>query len=176
MAQVLGPHSLIPSHASCERCVWLPSLRQLHSLLLPHRLLSWHPVLPSARQLHLPGCGGQIPCALPLRTLAPWPSTSLPKVMRPNENHLTEAYEHYTLESSVEQRSPMNSTTKTSPSARRSLMRAEDEPITLKKKACRPVCRRPSVMMERGDPWLLHLTHKFRAFKKFRVTAQKVSK
>ena len=32
-------------------------------------------------------------------------------------------------------------------------MRAEDEPITLKKKkACRPVCRRQSVMMERENP------------------------
>ena len=34
---------------------------------------------------------------------------------------------------------PMISTTMTSPSARRSLTRAEDEPITLKKKACRAV-------------------------------------
>ena len=31
-------------------------------------------------------------------------------------------------------------------------MRAEDEPITLKKKACRPVCRRQSVMKQRGEP------------------------
>ena len=46
----------------------------------------------------------------------------------------------------------MTSTTMTSPPARRSLTRAEDEPITLKKNACRPVCRRPSVMMERWDP------------------------
>ena len=46
----------------------------------------------------------------------------------------------------------MTSTTMKSPSARRSLMRAEDEPITLKKKACRPVCRRQSVMIERRDP------------------------
>ena len=48
----------------------------------------------------------------------------------------------------------MTSTTMTSPSARRSLMRAEDEPITLKKKACRPVCRRQSVMIELGDPFV----------------------
>ena len=40
----------------------------------------------------------------------------------------------------------MTSTTMTSPSARRSWTRAEDEPITLKKKACRPVCRRQSVV------------------------------
>ena len=45
------------------------------------------------------------------------------------------------------------STTMTSPSVRRSLMRAEDEPITLKKKACPPVCRRRQwVMIERGNP------------------------
>ena len=54
------------------------------------------------------------------------------------------------------------STTMTSPSVRRSSMRAEDEPITLKKKACRPVCRRRQwVMIERGNrclPW-----HKSRA-------------
>ena len=68
----LGPHSFHHIHASCalcDRCVWLLSLRRLHFPLLPHRLLSYHPVLPSAR--------GQIPCALPLRTLAPLPSTSL---------------------------------------------------------------------------------------------------
>ena len=54
------------------------SLRRLHCPLLPHNLLSYHPVLPSARQLHLPGCGGQIPCALPpMRTSAPLPSTTL---------------------------------------------------------------------------------------------------
>ena len=59
-------------------CVFLWLLRHFHSLLLPH-LLSDHLVLPSARQLHLPGCGGQIPCATPLRNLAPWPRTSLPQ-------------------------------------------------------------------------------------------------
>ena len=46
----------------------------------------------------------------------------------------------------------MISTTMTLPSARRSLMRAEDEPITLKNKVCRLVCRRPSVMIQREDP------------------------
>ena len=66
-------------HAHCV-FLWLP--RHLHSLL-PHLLLSDHLVLPSARQLHLPGCGGQIPCATPLRTLAPWPRTSLPQVVSP---------------------------------------------------------------------------------------------
>ena len=60
-----GPHSFHHIHASralCERCVCLIvlSLRRLHLLFLPHHLLSYHPVLPSARQLHLPGRGGQI--------------------------------------------------------------------------------------------------------------------
>ena len=54
-------------------------------------------------------------------------------------------------------------------------MLAEDEPITLKKKACRPVCRRLSVKIERGNPLFAPLTHKFRVFNK-RDTAQKVSK
>ena len=71
---------------------------------------------------------------------------------------------------------PMNSTTMTSPSARHSLTRAEDEPITLKKKACRPVCRRQSVMIERRDPLFAHLVHKFRAPKKLRDTTLKVNR
>ena len=44
-------------------------------------------------------------------------------------------------------------------------MRAEDEPITLKKKACRPVCRRQSVMIERGNLLFADLC---RALKKLR--------
>ena len=53
----------------------------------------------------------------------------------------------------------MTSTTMTSPSARRFLTRAEDEAITLKKKACRLGCRRrQSVMIERGDPLFAHLS------------------
>ena len=67
----------------------------------------------------------------------------------------------------------MTSTTMTSPSARRSLTRAEDEPITLKKKACRRVCRRQSVMIERGDPLFAHLC---RAPKKLRDTTLKVNR
>ena len=67
----------------------------------------------------------------------------------------------------------MTSTTMTSPSARRSLMRAEDEPITLKKKACRFVCRRQSVMIERGDPLFAPLC---RAPKKLRDTTLKVNR
>ena len=53
------------------------------------------------------GCGGQIPCALPpMRTLAPLPSTTLSQVMSPKTTTSREAYEHYTQESLVEQRSP----------------------------------------------------------------------
>ena len=84
MAQVwVRTHSITYMlHAHCGRCVWLLSLRQLHFLLLSRHLLSYHPVLPSARQLHLPGCGGQIPCALPpMRTLAPLPSTILSQLV-----------------------------------------------------------------------------------------------
>ena len=55
-------------------------------------------------------------------------------------------------------------------------MRAVDEPISLKTKVCRPVCRRPSVMIERRDPLWNRLTHNFQVFEKFRHTAQKVSK
>ena len=59
----------------------------------------------------------------------------------------------YVQDMSASSGSLKTSTTMTSPSARRSLMRAEDEPITLKKKACRPVCRRRQlVMIERGNP------------------------
>ena len=54
-------------------------------------------------------------------------------------------------------------------------MRAIDELITLKTKACRPVSRRVSVI-ERRDPLWNSLTHKFQTSKKFRATAQKVSK
>ena len=73
----------------------------------------------------------------------------------------------------------------TPPSARRSLhhcsptsekmMRAVDEPITLKKKVCRPVSRRLSVI-ERGDPLWNSLTHKFQTSEKIHVLTQKWSK
>ena len=57
----------------------------------------------------------------------------------PSDHFITEAHVEYTLESTGEQRSPNDfdyddvTIGKT---------RAEDEPITLKKKACRLVCRR----------------------------------
>ena len=62
----------------CHPHVFVLTLRLLHFLLSADHLLSYHPVLPPAHQLHLPGCGGQIPCAHSLmRTLAPLPSTTL---------------------------------------------------------------------------------------------------
>ena len=73
-------HPILHAHVSscCECCSW--SLRLLHSLLLfPHHL-SDHFAVPTARHLQLPRCGGQIPCALPRTTLAPWRRTSLPQV------------------------------------------------------------------------------------------------
>ena len=59
-------------------CCVFDSLRLLHFPLLAVYLLSYRPVFPPGHQLHLPRCGGQIPCALQLlRTLAPLPSTTL---------------------------------------------------------------------------------------------------
>ena len=91
------------SHVSCALCVSLIA-STLHSLLLPHLLLSDHPVLPSARQLHLPGCGGQIRnSAEDLGTQA---ENEPPTGYEPNDHFITEAYVEYTQESSSEQRFP----------------------------------------------------------------------
>ena len=68
----------------------------------------------------------------------------------PNDNHFTEATEHHIQESSVENGSPNDfeyddvtiSLHHCSPRSEK-MMRAVDEPVTLKKKVCRPVCRRP---------------------------------
>ena len=88
----------------------------------------------------------------------------------PNDHFITEAYVEHTQASSG---SLMTSTTMTPPSARRSLTRAEDQPITLKKKASRPVCRRRSVMIERRDPLFAHLC---RAPKKLRDITLKANR
>ena len=70
----------------------------------------------------------------------------------------------------------MTSTTMTSPSARRSSTRAEDEPITLKKKACRPVCRRQSVIVERGDPLFAQVSSAQNPPMKLRETPLRVNR
>ena len=59
--------------------VFVPTLFDYSTFpLSADHLLSHHPVLPCAHQLHLPRCGVQIPYALSLmRTLAPLPSTTL---------------------------------------------------------------------------------------------------
>ena len=71
----------------------------------------------------------------------------------PKDHFLTEAFVEFIQESVTEQHFLKTSTTTTSPSVRRSSMRAADEPITLKEKACRPVCRRRQwVMIEQWHP------------------------
>ena len=104
-------HPTLHAHVSscCERCFC--SLRLLHSLLLLLHL-SDHPVLPTARQLQLPLCGGQIPCALPLRTLAPWPRT-IPLVMSLTTTSMSKTPRNPRSSSGPR----MTSTTMTSPSA-----------------------------------------------------------
>ena len=82
------------------------------------------------------------PRALPLRSWVTWTKRAPPQVMSPTTTSLRRL-----MSSSPRSPWPSNgslktSTTMTSPSVRRSSMRAEDEPITLKKKACRPVWRR----------------------------------
>ena len=98
----------IPWSSSCSMrtvsCFWY--LRLLPSShLLPHHL-SYHLTVPAAWQLLLPWCRGQIPCVLPLRTLAPRPRTTPPQVLSPNDHFTTEAYVEYTEESLGEQQIP----------------------------------------------------------------------
>ena len=68
----------IPCVILMRSCCVFDSLRLLHFPLFAVYLLSYHPVFPPGHQLHLPRCGGQIPCTLsPMRTLALLPSTTL---------------------------------------------------------------------------------------------------
>ena len=62
MAQVwVRTHSITSMlHADCVIVVSDCSLFDDSIFLFPHHLLYYHPVFPSARQLHLPGCGGEI--------------------------------------------------------------------------------------------------------------------
>ena len=74
----------------------------------------------------------------------------------PNDYHISEATEPYIHESSVENGSPndfeYDDVTIGKALSSPLMMRAVDEPITLKTKVCRPVSRRPSVIIERRDP------------------------
>ena len=78
-------HELFP----CTHVFVLTFFEYSHFLLSADHLLSYHPVLPPAHQLHLPGCGGQIPCALAnedLGTLAEYdPLTKEKSVPKPLE-------------------------------------------------------------------------------------------
>ena len=71
----------------------------------------------------------------------------------PNDYFFTETCVENKKESVTEQRFPKAWTTTTPLSVRRCSTRTEDESITLKEKACRPVCRRRQwVMIERWNP------------------------
>ena len=153
----------IPCVISMRSCCVFDSLRLLHFLLFAVHLLSYHPVFPPGHQLHLPRCGGQIPCALLLmRTLALLPSTTLSQVISPTSTTPRRLLNHTSRNPRSRMGPSMTSSTMTSPSAWRSLhrcsprsekmMRAVDELITLKTKVCPPVSRRLSVMIERRDP------------------------
>ena len=158
-------------------CVCSDSLRLLHFPLFA--------VLPPAHQLHLPGCGGQIPCALQLmRSFAPLPSTTLSQVMSPTTTTSRRLLNHPSRNPRSRMGPRMTSSTigKALSSPLFTQEREDDacprraEPITLKTKVCRPVSRRPSVIIERGNLLLISLTHKFQMSEKFRATDQKMSK
>ena len=102
-------------------CVCSDPLRILHFSPSADHLLSYHPVLPPAHQLHLPRCGGQNPCALSLmRTLAPLPSTTLSQVMSPTTS-TSRRLLNRTSRNPQARTGPRTRMTMTSPSARRSL-------------------------------------------------------
>ena len=87
-------------------CVCSDSFRRLHFPLSADHLLSYHPVLPPAHQLHRPQCGGRNPCALANEdpgTLAVYdPLTGY----EPKDYHIMEATKPYIEESSIEIGSP----------------------------------------------------------------------
>ena len=91
----LGPHSfhhIQVSCAMCDRCVWLFSLRRLHFPLLPHHLLSYHPVILPVNFI-FQDVVDKFP--VHFRRWGPW-----------HDRFITEAYVEYTQESSSEQRFP----------------------------------------------------------------------
>ena len=166
-------------------CVF-DSLRLLHFPLFAVHLLSNRPVFPPGHQLHLPRCGGQVPCALQLmRTLALLPSTTLSQVMSPTTTTSRRLLNRTSRNPQTRTGPWMASSTMTSPSAMRSLhhcpprnekmMRAVDELITLMTKVCRPVSRR-LLVIERGDPLWNSLTRKFQTSEKTRATALKINR
>ena len=109
-------------HISCvifmRSCCAFDSLRFLHFPLFAVYLLSYRPVFVPGHQLHLPRCGGQIPCALQLmRTLAPLPSTTLSPVMSPTTTTSRRLLNRTSRNPQVRTGPRMTSSTMTSPSA-----------------------------------------------------------
>ena len=97
-------HPMLHAHVSSLSVASDLSDASIQLLLLPHHL-SDHPVLPTARQLQLPRCGGHTlrTSAEDLGTLAEYdPLTSY----EPNDHFITEVYVEYTQESTGEQRFP----------------------------------------------------------------------
>ena len=96
----LGPHSLIPSmfHVSVVSDCFLFDNSIHFSFLTVFSLITL--------SFLLPGCGGQNPLCTSAEDLGTLAEYEPPTGYEPNEYHITEAYEHDTQESSVEQRSP----------------------------------------------------------------------
>ena len=81
-----------------------------------------------------------------------------PRTSAANDHFITELYVEYTQEFLTEQRFLEDFDYDDITIGQTLLMRAEDEPITLKKKACRPVCHSLQwVMIKRRNP-LWHMT------------------
>ena len=98
--------SMCPSVVSVASDLFDPSIHFLSFFIIS--LITLLFLLPNIFNFH---DVVDIPCVLLLRTLAPWPGTSLPQVMsptttEPNDPFITEAYVEYTQESSGEQRYP----------------------------------------------------------------------
>ena len=93
-----------------------------------------------------------------------------PTGYEPNEHHIKEAYEHFTQESSVEQRFPNDFDYDDGTIGKALLDTCKEEDLSSSLSLS-------SVSHDRTERrLLLHLTHKFRVFKKFRDTVQKMSK
>ena len=107
---------------------------------------------------------------------SPWQEQLLHMLMSPTTTSSRRLMSSSTRSPWPSNGSLKTSTTMTSPSVRRSSMRAEDEPITLKEKACRPVCcRRQYVMIELWDQ-LFAVTQVTRMVKKFRDKTLKTNR
>ena len=151
---VVQPFVIVVSQACVERFLWLLRLlHSLHLLYLPALSAFFHVLLLWCRRLQAR--------ALPLRAGSPGHKELSPQVK------ITEVYVEYTLKSS---------TTRALPSVWSFWMCAEDEPITLKEKACRSVCSRCQwVMIERRNP-LSAVTQVTSKVKKFRDKTLKTNR